>query len=484
MNVHSPRPVFAAATAFGFACLALGPSYADAQDAPPRRRVDHSRAMPSSEYIRELLTERVRSNGVGMVVGVIDPAGRRVIAIGRSGADDGRPLDGDTVFQIGSATKTFTTLILADMVQRGEVRLNDPAAKYLPPGVTMPERGRPITLLDLATHRSGLPTLPDNYAIHGEPNPIEAYTIEQLHHFLSNHTLAREPGEKREYSNLAVALLGRLLARHVGMEYEELLQMRVLRPLGMRSSAITPSPQQLARLAPGHDRYLQPVDSWEMRTLPASGSLRSTANDLLHFLAAYLDYEDTSLRSAMALQRAAHYPGDREQALGWAVAGSGNETTFRHEGGKAGYRSAIAFNPGTGTGVVVLANARTDYRLGEIAMHLLTGSKLAPAVPAPIRQKRVTLSDGILDAYAGRYQLEPGRLFSVIRKGDHLLTDLYGDGGAEFFPVSEHDFVHNYYNDELTFQVDAEGRVTGLLQYGDGRAAGTSTWMPRIAEAP
>src|SRR5687767_4804459 len=105
--------------------------------------------IPSNEEIQALLAERMRRNGVGIVVGVIEPVRRRVVAHGSGGAKHGRPLDGDTVFLIGSVTKVFTGLLLADMVQRGEVRLDDPAAKYLPAGVKMPQRDRPITLQDL-----------------------------------------------------------------------------------------------------------------------------------------------------------------------------------------------------------------------------------------------------------------------------------------------------------------------------------------------
>ena len=134
-------------------------------------------SIPSSDAIRQLLAERMQHNGVGTVVGVIEPSGRRVIVHGRGGAANGRALDGDTVFQIGSLTKTFTGLLLADMVQRGEVALDDPAQKYLPEGLTMPQPGRSITLLDLSTHRSGLPSTPNNFRLDADPNPIEANMV-------------------------------------------------------------------------------------------------------------------------------------------------------------------------------------------------------------------------------------------------------------------------------------------------------------------
>ncbi len=257
---------------------------------------------PSNQYIRAMLAERMQHNGVGIVVGVIDVDGPRIVAYGRSGSINARPLDGNTVFQIGSVTKGFTTLLLAETVERGEVTLDDLASKYLPSEVGMPERGRPINLRDLATHMSGLPSMPTSYVLEAQPDPYEAYSIEQLHEFLSSYTPELEPGIQSAYSNLGVALLGRLLASRAGADYAVLLKKRVLEPLGMGDTSIKLSDDQMRRLAPGHDRYLKPVRTWEMSTLPASGSLRSTANDMLKLIAAYLGYQDTSLSAAMTLQ--------------------------------------------------------------------------------------------------------------------------------------------------------------------------------------
>ena len=417
--------------------------------------------LPSNNQIRSLLAERMARNGVGLVVGVIDRSGRRVIVHGLSGAADRRPLDGDTVFQIGSVTKVFTGLLLADMAQRGEVRVDDPAGMYLPAGVTMPEKGRPITLIDLSKHWSGLPSMPGNFTLDARPNPYEAYSVDQLYAFVSGYALPREPG-RQEYSNLGVALLGRLLGRRAGLEYEDLLRQRVLVPLNLRSTSITLSADQLRRLAPGHDRFLQPVDTWNLLSMPASGSLRSTANDLLTFLSYNLDLQDTSLAMAMAMQRV---PG---RALGWARSQLGGETVYGHDGGKEGYRSAVVFNPRMQTGVVVLANARTDDRPMDLARHLLfRGSPLAPAPAAPSRPMIVPLDLKQLDAHAGVYRLESGGLLKVVRRDDHLLLDL-GGGIVTLFPSAEHRFFANTEDIEVEFANQNAGRITGLTLQRDG----------------
>src|ERR1017187_8555810 len=149
----------------------------------------NSRVLSDSE-IRRILVERIDTfrQGVGIVVGVIEPLGRRVVSYGRLNQTDSRPLNRDTIFEIGSVTKVFTSLLLADMVQRGEVALADPVAKYLPSGVKMPERnGHQITLEDLATHTSGLPRLPSNLNPKDPANPYADYTVEQLYQFLSGY---------------------------------------------------------------------------------------------------------------------------------------------------------------------------------------------------------------------------------------------------------------------------------------------------------
>ena len=186
-----------------------------------------SLALLSNDQIREILVKRVdqQKQTVGIVVGVIEPDGRRVVAYGNlangklANADPGT-LDGDTIFEIGSVTKVFTSLLLADMVNRKEVTLDDPAAKYLSENVKMPERsGKSITLLDLSTHSSGLPPNPGNLKLNPR-NPFAAdYSVNDLYQFLSGYTLPRDPGSEFEYSNLGAGLLGHVLPCRAGTNY-------------------------------------------------------------------------------------------------------------------------------------------------------------------------------------------------------------------------------------------------------------------------
>jgi serine-type D-Ala-D-Ala carboxypeptidase/endopeptidase len=202
------------------------------------------------------------------------------------------PVNGSTIFNIDSITKTFTTLVLADMVKQGIVNLNDPIEKYLPSNVKVPQyNGTKITLEDLATHTSGLPFLPSNIWLNntvGNINPN--YNSTQLYQGLSNTTLLSEPGTKFLYSDFGMGLLGHILSVKAGVPYEHLVKDRILDVLGMNDTKINLSENDIKRFTVGH------VDGSEIETpkipdvIAGAGPFRSTANDLLKYLSAIWAY--------------------------------------------------------------------------------------------------------------------------------------------------------------------------------------------------
>ena len=194
---------------------------------------------------------------------------------------DPRPVNGDTLYEIGSITKVFTSLLRADMVERGEVALDDPVAKYLPVGVRMPERnGKQITLLDLSTHRSGLPRMPSNFNPKDPTRPYVDYPVERLYEFLTSHELRRDVDAEWEYSNLGAGLLSLALARRAGTDFETALRDRVFRPLGMNSTVIALTPALESRMTTPHSSVfrLSPTPLWDFTpAFVGAGSLRSSA---------------------------------------------------------------------------------------------------------------------------------------------------------------------------------------------------------------
>jgi CubicO group peptidase (beta-lactamase class C family) len=174
----------------------------------------------SDTDVKQILVDRIDRDrqSIGIVVGLVGPTGRHVIAYGALDKGDIRPLNGDSIFEIGSVTKVFTSLLLTDMAARGEVALSDPISKYLPADVKAPMRNnQSITLTDLATHTSGLPRLPTNFTPKDPANPYADFSVPQLYQFLSTYTLSRDIGSQYEYSNLGGGLLGHLLARRAEM---------------------------------------------------------------------------------------------------------------------------------------------------------------------------------------------------------------------------------------------------------------------------
>jgi CubicO group peptidase (beta-lactamase class C family) len=423
-----------------------------------------------------MLAERVdtlagEEDGVGIVVGVVGPQGRRVVSYGHLNQGDPRPLDGDTGFEIGSVTKVFTALLLAEMVRKGEVALADPVARYLP-AVKIPERnGRSITLLELATHTSGLPFMPDASPA-SDDSATTKYGAAQLYQFLATYELPRDRGAEWDYSNIGYWLLAQALTSRAAVDFESLLRTRVIAPLKLTNTAITPSPKMKANLAVGHDAALQPSPSLSTvlvyAEMSAAGGLVSTANDLLTLLAATMGYEPSPLAPAMATMLSTRRPMPRHgeaQALGWVVIGEGDDQLIVHDGGTWGYVSSVAWDPKQRVGVVVLSNQVAG--VGDIARHLLR-----PNVPLkrPTATKRteIALEAAVLDTYAGRYEAAGEGVFIIVREGAFLTIQLPASWGLPRLRLraeSLRDFFVAELPLRVTFQTGSDGRVNGLLVY-------------------
>jgi D-alanyl-D-alanine-carboxypeptidase/D-alanyl-D-alanine-endopeptidase len=435
--------------------------------------------IPPDSEIRGILIQRVDEfhQSVGIVVGMIGPDGRKVVGYGALEKGDPRVLNGDTVFEIGSVTKVFTSLLLSDMAQRGQVALTDPVYKYLPASVRMPQRnGRQITLQDLATHTSGLPRLPANLKPKNLANPYADYSVAKLYEFLSSYELPRDIGSQYEYSNLGGGLLGHVLAQRAGMDYEALVRARITVPLDMKSTGIALSPEMKARMAAGHDGKMNPAANWDLPTLAGAGGLRSTANDMLTFLAADLGYNRTPLAPAMAAMLDVRSPSGTpglDVALAWHIYSTASRgTVIWHNGGTGGYRSFIGYDPKTRIGVVVLANAGTAAGVDDIGLHLLNTKapllNTSAFLPAKER-KQVAVDPKLFDRYAGRYELAPNFVLTITREGERLFAQATGQPKFELFAEGEKKYFLKVVDAQISFEVDAGGAVNQLVLHQGGR---------------
>ena len=321
--------------------------------------------------VAELLLRHARRH-VGVAVGVLRDRRSWVIGAGTAGPGGPSPPAANTIFEIGSVTKVFTATLLAEMVDEGLVALDDPVQRYLPAGVELPVRGRPITLGDLATHRAGLPRLPHRFALRSlrhRTNPYAWFDVDELYAGLPGTRVRRAPGGRPRYSNLGFGLLGHVLALRAGCTYGELVHARICRPLALKHSGVSVPPDARERFAQGHSRRGRPVPHWDLSALAGAGALRSTVADLLRFLRLQLGEGDPALVRAAALTHAPRWQrrGKLAVGLGWmrlTPRGSEHELLF-HNGGTGGFRSFAGFAPATDTAAVVLSNsARSVDPLG------------------------------------------------------------------------------------------------------------------------
>ena len=292
----------------------------------------------------------------GVTIGVFQHGEARVFAFGAAKSD--------SIFEIGSITKTFTGLVLAQMVEQGLVKLDEPVRDLLPVGTVAKPDGTEVSLLDLTTQHSGLPRMPDNFKPTNPDNPYADYGAANLYQYISEHGLEKVGSPKFLYSNLGVGLLGQALSNRAGVPYPTLLAQQVTVPLGMRDTVITLSPAQQGRFVEGHAADHRVAHPWDLDALAGAGAIRSTADDMLMYLQAQLHPEKGPLthsskaRTLPAALKATHelraeaVPG-MQIAFGWLyITATG---TYWHNGGTGGFSSYAFFNPkGDYAGVVLL----------------------------------------------------------------------------------------------------------------------------------
>jgi len=426
----------------------------------------------SDSAIRAVIKDRVDSKrSVGIAVGILDPDGHtRVFSYGASGTS--RPIDANSVFEIGSITKTFTATTLADMVVKGEVKLDDPVAKYLPSTAHVPSRnGREITLVDLATQSSGLPRMPSNFAPKDQSNPYADYTEQQAIDFVSGYALTRDPSEKYEYSNLGMGLLGIALEHREGLGYEALVRKHVIDPLKMSDTRVTFTPSMKERLALGHDDAGNVVSNWDIPGLAGAGALRSTVTDMLKYVAANVDPARSPLTAAIELAHQKRHGTDNPKlnlGLAWHILTTpfGNDITW-HNGGTGGYRTFIGFDPARHTGVVVLSNS--NIGVDDIGLHFI--DPRLPLAPAPVKvaHTEITLSPDVLDRYVGEYELAPQFHIIVTRDGNALYGQPTGQDKVQLFPEKEDEFFLKVVDAQIVFTKDSSGKVTGMVLKQNGQ---------------
>lgn len=400
----------------------------------------------------------------GIVLGVLEPDGStRVLSYG-SGGPGTKPLSSQSIFEIGSITKTFTATLLADMVTRGEIRLEDPVSRYLPDYVLLPSYdGRQITLEDLATHRSGLPDWADHTPI--DPRaPMADYDAETLYGFLRDFSLRRPPGSEYQCSNLGFQLLGIALSRAAGMPLAQLVRQRILEPMGMENTSYALEGDMAEWMTRGHrgGEVVPPSGGTEARW--GAGGLCSNMEDMLKYLRANVGPPETLIERAMhAAQQPRAATGEEgfQTGMAWQILNSPGQTIIVHGGRAGGFRARMGFDPERRIGTVLLSNADsfTDLIWADLLRFFRPPSSWRGEVSGPA-----------LEQYAGVYRSDSGSSVFLRVEADGWLTyQVPGRVRARLYARSDSSFFLMRIPWTLTFQKNEAGRVDGIRMEVDER---------------
>ncbi|NGM67014.1 serine hydrolase domain-containing protein [Sphingobacterium sp. SGR-19] len=269
----------------------------------------------------------------------------------------------NTLYEIGSITKVFTATLLADLVTKDVIRLDDSIMSFLPDSVSSNPALKGITFKTLANHTSGLPRMGDNWnrvAGYNEKDPFATYDQKALFSFLKNYKASREPGEEYEYSNLGYGLLSELIAIVCKKNYIQCLEETILKPLQLNHTTDKPDAKKQQIISPGLDKEGNTTPLWNWEALIGAGGLKSNIRDLMLFAVEQFKMPENELQKAMALTRQFTFftPENLDIGLAWRISMMEDGIIyFHHTGGTAGSSSFVGLSPDTKTAVVILSNA-------------------------------------------------------------------------------------------------------------------------------
>lgn len=396
----------------------------------------------NDEQLKAALETRFRGDRTGACVAAAVITKTTTMAFVCADPDHPRPIDEHTVFEIGSVTKTMTATLLADLIRRGVVSLDDPLADLLPTGTHVPAfEGKPITLAHVVTHTSGLPPLPTRMPTGDPDNPYARLSEQDLLGSLSDVSLTHAPGSEWQYSNFAMMLLSYAIANKSGRDFETLLRERLFAPLGMQDSFVARQPAGV-RVARGHLSNGRATSAWDIPVNMAGvGGVRSSLADMALYVKAHLGRRQSTITPAIEqTQRQVADVAGHSMAMNWVLVPVNGRTIHTHEGGTGGFSAMVAFDREHQRGVVLLADtALTSLGgLGNLGLHLLDES-----MPLGQPRKQAIPDAALLDALAGNYVLDGGLKIALIRKENTLMGQAQGqpaftmayDTAGDFYPL-------------------------------------------------
>jgi D-alanyl-D-alanine-carboxypeptidase/D-alanyl-D-alanine-endopeptidase len=417
-------------------------------------------ASVDTEIIQQIIKHKLQQekSAVGVSIAIIENGEVKYLNYGAADLGSQQQVTANTLFEIGSISKTFTSMALASMVKEGKVKLSDPAQKYLPSAVKMPIRNaQEITLLSLANHTSGLPRLPSNMPFGDPADPYADYTVELMYEFLNNYELPRDIGEQLEYSNLAVGLLGHVLGLIDNKSYEQVISDRVFKPLGMSSSFVDVPDSHLAELSNGYDAGLKQAKHWQLPTLSGAGAIKSNIKDMAQYLKvnlkADLDFIQLTHKQTTGFDNKGPKVG-----LAWFTSEHKKSSYLWHNGGTGGFRSFMGFDQSNNKGIVILEN--TVNGMDSLGNAYLQGT---------LAQLKSDIFDVImvdetkLARLNGDYEIAPGFILTVTNQQQQLFIQATGQASLKVTAKSDLVFVQTAAGAKITFELNEKGDVFALI---------------------
>ena len=294
----------------------------------------------------------------GLSIGILVNGKTYYYGYGETAKGNGQLPNEHSIYEIGSISKTFTATLLADAVEKGKVKLDDPVSKYFPDSIpALDYQGAPVTLKTLSNHSSGIPRMPNNFHSSDNNNPYKDYSDQDLYSFYKTFKLDRKPGAQYEYSNLAAATLGVILEKVYNKTYQDLIVEIICDPLGMHETREFIPKNDSVRFVKGYNVEGKYNSPWDFKAMAPAGSIRSTASDMLLYANAQLGKGPAALEKDIQLTHQKTFSnGAVNTALGWHYIKPGKDEVLFHNGETGGYRTYLAINLEKKFAVVVLSN--------------------------------------------------------------------------------------------------------------------------------
>lgn len=415
----------------------------------------------TGQTISEKIAQRVEYGETpGIVVGIFENGTVQYHSFGVTNLETNEAVTPKTLFEIGSITKTFTCSMAAMLSQNHQLNFSDPAQKYLPAKMVLPERnGKVITVEQLATAHSGLPRMPLNFQPHDPSNPYIDYREEELTYFISNYDLTRDPGSEYEYSNLGMGLLGFMLTRVKEKPYGKLIEELITKPLGMNHTFISGMRTEKP-IASGYADKI-PMKAWtwnDQSVITGAGGIVSNAEDMMKYMAAQLNSTSPPATAFALTHQPKAAAGKMKIGYGWHIR---DENIVWHNGGTGGFRSFVGFDKTKKKAIVILSNSTMG--VDDLGFHLLNEQYLLKEL-----KKQVMVEESILKEYVGTYEISPAFTIAVTHESDGLHIQATGQPKVNIYAESDSKFYLKIVDARVEFERNASNQVERLVLYQNG----------------